>query len=115
MLPRKITDKETPEVVSKSESGADLISAQLREGSQILYTPLINVWLTPKVNKGGLHKAVNPFREMWWYDLWLYPLFTLANTEKELKNIKAKLQSASSTESSTKETIPLVVWVRILS
>ena len=80
-VPRKITDKETPEVVSKSRSGADLISAQLGEITNILHT---------------LDKRV-------------------ANTEKELKNIKAKLQSASSTESSTKEMIPLVARVRILS
>lgn len=36
----------------------------------------------------------------------------VANTEKELKNIKTKLRSTSSSESSTKESVPLIVRVR---
>ena len=35
----------------------------------------------------------------------------VANTEKELKSIKTKLSSASSSESSAKETVPLIVKV----
>ena len=37
----------------------------------------------------------------------------VANTEKELKSIKTKLRSASSSESSAKETVPLIVKVSV--
>ena len=35
----------------------------------------------------------------------------VANTEKELRSIKTKLKSPSSSESSAKETVPLIVKV----